>query len=116
MTVGGIAGRVIEANDEWIRIEVASGVQLDVLRQAVSRRLDGDPGNPSGPWGDRWSADDGSDDTNADDAEVDGPDAHEADAHDGTVYGQDANGAAADGPQADGQATGHDETSETRAE
>jgi preprotein translocase subunit YajC len=99
MTVGGIAGRVVEANDEWIRIEVASGVQLEVLRQAVSRRLDGDPGTPSGTWGDRWTgaegdgAADGADDERHGDPDADGHDA----------------------PEADGVA-GHDETSETQAE
>jgi preprotein translocase subunit YajC len=55
MTVGGIAGQVVESGGEWIKIEVASGVQLDVLRQAVSRRLDGDPGAQSSTYGDRWA-------------------------------------------------------------
>jgi preprotein translocase subunit YajC len=101
MTVGGIAGRVIEANDEWIRIEVASGVQLEVLRQAVSRRLDGDPGTPSGTWGDRWAGDDG-------DGGADGADDDRHGAGDPDADGHDA-------PEADG-AAGHDETSETQAE
>lgn len=100
MTVGGIAGRVVEANDEWIKIEVASGVQLEVLRQAVSRRLDGDPGTPSGTWGDRWAGES--------DGGADGADSERHGAGDPDADGQDTR-------EADG-AAGHDETSETQAE
>ncbi|MBO0894597.1 MAG: preprotein translocase subunit YajC [Acidimicrobiales bacterium] len=100
MTVGGIAGRVVEANDEWIKVEVASGVQLEVLRQAVSRRLDGDPGTPGGTWDSRWSSgdssDDGAEDDGAEDADGERPEA--------------------EGPEAAGPTAGQDETSETRAE
>lgn len=103
MTVGGIAGQVVEANDEWIKIEVASGVRLEVLRQAVSRRLDGDPGASTGTWGDRWASDTSSD-GGADGADG-SPDAGEpgADRPDG------------ERPVAD-RAAGHDETGETQAE
>jgi hypothetical protein len=80
---------------------VASGVQLEVLRQAVSRRLDGDPGMSSGTWGDRWTS---------------GGDGDGGDVADGERHGGgDPDGDGQDAPATDG-AAGHDETSETQAE
>lgn len=114
MTVGGIAGRVVEASDEWIKVEVASGIQLEVLRQAVSRRLDGEPGTAGGTWENRWTSEDspdgGADDADDDRPETDGPEAHDADGHLADAHGADGDGAATGPTAAD------DETSETRAE
>ena len=119
MTVGGIAGRVVEANDEWIRIEVASGVQLEVLRQAVSRRLDGEPGAPTGTWEGRWTSDEHSDgaddDAEGERADADGPDANDEDARITDARGAHGDGAT-DGPEGAGPTAGHDETRGTRAE
>lgn len=125
MTVGGIAGRVVEANDEWIKVEVASGVQLEVIRQAVSRRLDGEPNAAGGTWGEGWTSEDDADDADADDAydddavdtddDTDEPDGHDANGHRGGAFGPDTNGAT-DGRKPAGPGAGHDESSETRAE
>jgi hypothetical protein len=101
---------VIEANDEWAKIEVASGIQLEVLRQAVSRRLDGEPGTSGGTWENRWSSGDSPD--GADDTDDDRP---EADGHGADGRGADGAGAT-DGAEATGPTAGDDETSETRAE
>lgn len=45
VTAGGLIGRVIETNDDRMYLEVADGVVVELLRLAVSRRLDeADPG------------------------------------------------------------------------
>jgi preprotein translocase subunit YajC len=40
VTAGGLIGRVVEVNDDRMRLEVADGVVVELLRLAVSRRLD----------------------------------------------------------------------------
>lgn len=50
MTSAGIYGRVIDSEDDRVRVEVAPGVVLTVAKQAVARTVDpaADPGTPPG--------------------------------------------------------------------
>ncbi|MDQ1356126.1 MAG: preprotein translocase subunit YajC [Acidimicrobiaceae bacterium] len=40
VTAGGLIGRVVDVNDERLLLEVADGVVVELLRLAISRRLD----------------------------------------------------------------------------
>jgi len=40
VTAGGLIGRVVDMTDDRLLLEVADGVVLELLRLAVSRRLD----------------------------------------------------------------------------
>jgi preprotein translocase subunit YajC len=40
VTAGGIIGRVVVANKDRMQLEVADGIVVEFLRQAISRRLD----------------------------------------------------------------------------
>ncbi len=40
VTAGGLIGRVVDVNDDRLLLEVADGVVVELLRLAVSRRLD----------------------------------------------------------------------------
>lgn len=43
-TAGGIVGRVSRLSDQWIHLEVAQGVEIQVQRSAVGQVL------PKGTW------------------------------------------------------------------
>jgi preprotein translocase subunit YajC len=57
MLGAGIAGRVAEAGEEFLQLEIAPGVQMKVARQAVVKVLTEEPAvDPGDDWSDRPDA------------------------------------------------------------
>ena len=51
VTAGGVIGTIKALDDTQIRVEVASGVELRLARNAVSRRLGSEPAGDGGAPG-----------------------------------------------------------------
>lgn len=72
-TIGGILGRVVAADDEYVHLEVSPGVVVTFVRAAVGRILEAPPDESDTDWG-----------TPAEEAH-DATTAPEADAHNGPL-------------------------------
>lgn len=51
-TIGGILGRVVAADDEYVHLEVSPGVVVTFVRAAVGRILEAPPDETGADWGD----------------------------------------------------------------
>ena len=49
-TIGGILGRVVAADDEYVHLEVSPGVVVTFVRAAVGRILEAAPDEPGADW------------------------------------------------------------------
>ena len=49
-TIGGILGRVVAADDEYVHLEVSPGVVVTFVRAAVGRILEAPPEEPDVDW------------------------------------------------------------------
>ena len=79
-TIGGILGRVVAADDEYVHLEVSPGVVVTFVRAAVGRILEAPPEEPDVDWeaGGEAHAGSGAPDAGA---------SAEAEAHDGPAGG-----------------------------
>ena len=77
-TIGGILGRVVAADDEYVHLEVSPGVVVTFVRAAVGRILEAPPDEPDLDW--EAPVEEAHDGTGA-------PDAGAAQAHDGPAPG-----------------------------
>jgi preprotein translocase YajC subunit len=58
-TIGGILGRVVAADDEYVHLEVSPGIVVTFVRAAVGRILEAAPDEPDLDWGAAGEAHDG---------------------------------------------------------
>jgi preprotein translocase subunit YajC len=70
VTAGGLIGRVVDLSDDRLQLEIADGVVVELLRLAISRRLD--DSEPDSGFGDASSADDDLDEEYTDEEHTDG--------------------------------------------
>ena len=52
-TIGGILGRVVAADDEYVHLEISPGVVVTFVRAAVGRILEPAPDETEPEWGDQ---------------------------------------------------------------
>ena len=69
-TIGGILGRVVAADDEYVHLEVSPGVVVTFVRAAVGRILEAPPDESDTDW--ETPAEEAHDGTTAPEAEVHG--------------------------------------------
>ena len=49
-TIGGILGRVVAADDQYVHLEISPGVVVTFVRAAVGRILEAAPDEPDADW------------------------------------------------------------------